>query len=323
MNAQMSSLTSVGGTLARQLVERLSSRLENEKRELVLFLIELAEFDAKKLALELGYPSTLGCLMTELRLSESSACRRIAAARMLARFPQIGGYLLSSRLTLMSLVALKDVLDETNVDAAARSRIRAERARGATAGLAHAARRSSAVATPAAATVAADAVATTTQPRDGELSPRDDLQAMTLWVGREFREELEAVRTLLGHAVPSGKLEEVLLHVLRAQRKVIERRRYGSPQPRKRRRSQRLAANADYIPATVRRDVYQREGGTCAYVGEGHRRCGSTLRLEFQHIVPVARGGRSTPENVTLYCRAHNLLQAEKDFGAEHIRRLN
>src|SRR3954454_4663644 len=117
MNAQISSSPSEGGTptLARQSVERLSSRLGNEKRELVLFLIELAEFDAKKLALELGYPSTLGCLVTELGLSESSACRRISAARLLARFPQIAGCLLASRLTLMSLVALKDVLDETNV----------------------------------------------------------------------------------------------------------------------------------------------------------------------------------------------------------------
>jgi hypothetical protein len=75
MNAQVSSSPSVNATptLARQWVQRLSSRLENEKRELVLFLIELADFDAKKLALELGYPSTLGCLVTELRLSESSA----------------------------------------------------------------------------------------------------------------------------------------------------------------------------------------------------------------------------------------------------------
>src|SRR3954453_4968978 len=110
MNTNISASPSV----ARQLVERLWSRLENEKRELVLFLIELAEFDAKKLALELGHPSTLGCLMTELRLSESSACRRISAARMLARFPQIGGYLLANRLTLMSLTALKDVLDDAN-----------------------------------------------------------------------------------------------------------------------------------------------------------------------------------------------------------------
>ena len=112
MNAQTSSSVSI----ARQLVDRLSSRLANEKRELVLFLIELAEFDAKKLALELGYPSTLGCLVGELGLTESSACRRISAARLLARFPQIARHLLASQLTLMGLMALKDVLNSLVAD---------------------------------------------------------------------------------------------------------------------------------------------------------------------------------------------------------------
>src|SRR3954451_8296360 len=106
----------MSSSIARQFVSRLSSRLENEKAELVMFLIELADFDAKKLALELGYPSTLGCLVSELRMSESSACRRIAAARLLARFPQIVPHLRASRLSLTALVALKDVLDESNVD---------------------------------------------------------------------------------------------------------------------------------------------------------------------------------------------------------------
>src|SRR3954447_24926003 len=115
MNAQTSS-SGPEATFARQLVDRLSLRLENEKRELVLFLIELADFDARKLALELGYPSTLGCLVRELRLTESSACRRIAAARMLARFPQIAKYLLANRLTLMGLPELTEVPDESNID---------------------------------------------------------------------------------------------------------------------------------------------------------------------------------------------------------------
>src|SRR5580765_534224 len=101
MNLQISSAPG----FAREMVERLSSRLENEKRELVLFLMELAEFDGRKLALELGYPSTLGCLVRELGLTESSACRRISAARLLARFPQIASYLLANKLTLMGLVA--------------------------------------------------------------------------------------------------------------------------------------------------------------------------------------------------------------------------
>src|SRR5258706_16138436 len=101
--------------------------------------------------------------------------------------------------------------------------------------------------TPPAASVAADRVATWRE------NPTVELLPVTLWVGPAFREELEAVRTLLGHAVPSGKREEVLLHVLRAQRKILERRRYGSP----RRTSKPAAgspANAHYLPAAVARE---------------------------------------------------------------------
>jgi len=232
----------------------------------------------------------------------------------------------------MGLVALKDVLDDSNVDALLERaaglsepdlrqlvmRIRlGDTAPSQTSALAPA---QPAPATPPAATVAADAVATSTG--NPAAAARDELHAVTLWVGREFREELETVRTLLGHAVPSGKQEEVLLHVLRSQRKVLERRRYGRP---KRANNSTTPpdppAHGRSIPAAVRREVYDREGGSCAYVGEGGRRCGSRLRLEYQHIVPVACEGPSTPANLTLYCRAHNLLQAKKDFGEEHIRR--
>ena len=101
---------------ARGALNRLSSRLAREKQELVLFLIELADFDRKKLGLELGYPLTLGCLVGELGLTESSACRRISAARLLARFPGIARYLVANRLTLTGLIALKEVIDDSNVE---------------------------------------------------------------------------------------------------------------------------------------------------------------------------------------------------------------
>src|SRR5258706_10627705 len=107
--------TQVSTSKARECVNQLGSRLAREKKELVLFLSQLAEFDAKKLGLELGYPSTLACLIRELGLSESSACRRMVAARLLARFPVIAGHLTSNRLGLTTLVVLKDVLDESNV----------------------------------------------------------------------------------------------------------------------------------------------------------------------------------------------------------------
>ncbi len=74
------------------------------------------------------------------------------------------------------------------------------------------------------------------------------------------------------------------------------------------------------IPAAVRREVYERDGGRCAYVDpETGRRCGSQDGLQFEHRVPVALGGEDTVENVMLLCSHHNLLRAEQVFGRERI----
>jgi len=40
--------------------------------------------------------------------------------------------------------------------------------------------------------------------------------------------------------------------------------------------------------------------------GRASVRCSETAFLEFHHLRPVARGGRSTVENLELRCRAHN-----------------
>jgi 5-methylcytosine-specific restriction endonuclease McrA len=85
--------------------------------------------------------------------------------------------------------------------------------------------------------------------------------------------------------------------------------------PRRRRERSR------YIPAEVRREVYQRDGAQCTYVdGRGHR-CRETHYLEFHHLQPFARSGASVTSNLTLRCAAHNALAAEQDFGPTHMAR--
>ncbi|MEO5989179.1 MAG: HNH endonuclease, partial [Candidatus Eisenbacteria bacterium] len=42
--------------------------------------------------------------------------------------------------------------------------------------------------------------------------------------------------------------------------------------------------------------------------------------LEYDHIIPVARGGQSTIANVRLLCRAHNQYAAERELGTEFMR---
>jgi hypothetical protein len=53
------------------------------------------------------------------------------------------------------------------------------------------------------------------------------------------------------------------------------------------------------IPQQVRREVWRRDQGRCVV-------CGSQERLEFDHIIPVSRGGSNTVRNIELRCEYHN-----------------
>jgi hypothetical protein len=63
------------------------------------------------------------------------------------------------------------------------------------------------------------------------------------------------------------------------------------------------APTPPYVPAAVRSAVWQRDGGRCQWPVASGGVCGSTLRLEVDHLVPRALGGQSTIGNLRLLCR--------------------
>lgn len=64
----------------------------------------------------------------------------------------------------------------------------------------------------------------------------------------------------------------------------------------------------------MKRDVWTRDGGQCAFVGAAGR-CSETGFLEYHHVVPYADGGDAIAANIQLRCRAHNAYEAEEWFG--------
>jgi HNH endonuclease len=61
----------------------------------------------------------------------------------------------------------------------------------------------------------------------------------------------------------------------------------------------------EHIPEDVRRQVFRRDGGRCA-------RCGSDELLQFDHVIPVALGGASGPENLQLLCAPCNREKGDR-----------
>ena len=66
-------------------------------------------------------------------------------------------------------------------------------------------------------------------------------------------------------------------------------------------------ASGRAIPAAVKRQVWQRDGGRCSYLDrQTGRRCNSRHLIEIDHILPYALGGGADPGNLRLLCGAHH-----------------
>lgn len=62
------------------------------------------------------------------------------------------------------------------------------------------------------------------------------------------------------------------------------------------------------IPKEVQRDVWRRDSGRCV-------ECGSRENIEFDHVIPVSRGGANTARNIQLLCQECNRFKSDKEPG--------
>lgn len=128
-----------------------------------------------------------------------------------------------------------------------------------------------------------------------------------LTISRDTRDKLDRVQALVRHTIPNGDLAAIFDRALTLLLNDLERRLCGAAATP--RHPHEAPEGSRRIPAAVKRGVWRRDGGRCAFVGRDGR-CAERSFLEYHHVRPYAAGGLATTANIELRCRAHNTYEA-------------
>jgi 5-methylcytosine-specific restriction endonuclease McrA len=305
----------------------------------------LADIDGRRLYVGEGFASLFTYCTQVLHLSEHAAYGRIEVARAAQRHPEILPFVHDGSLTLTTVGLLAPHLNETTAEtllAAARHKSKreveqlvGERGRRSDASALRALPLTSTVDAPA--PVAAGVPSTddashapinkVVSDAGAQAGVSDDTTSILrqepvcyrlhVTIPRESHDDLRRAQDLLRHAVPTGDPAVIVARALRVLVRQLERtRRATTDRPGA---ARGVAPGTRRVSAAVRRQVWTRDGGRCAFVGT-QGRCTERGFLELHHIQPFARGGATTVPNLELRCRAHNIYEAEQIFGPWRVR---
>jgi hypothetical protein len=326
-----------------QLLDETRALARRERDATVQLIAALMELDTRRLYLGQGYSSLFTYCTRALHLSESAAYSRLEAARAARRFPVVLDLLVDGALTLTTVCLLSRHLTTANhravVDAArycSKREVEAQIAalqpqppvlpsiRKLPTSLRFESRDSARErATFELPLISARPSSRIAHPHErpqmvkashlNRLTPlAPDRYKVQLTVNRETHDKLREAQDLMRHRVPNGDLASLFDRAITLLVEDLRRQRWAdTASPRAERQA---TPGSRHVPAAVKREVWKRDGGRCAFVGAAGR-CGERGLLEVHHVVPFADGGPTTSANLQLRCRAHNAYEAQQYFG--------
>jgi len=334
----MSMTNTTPSRLSDRALEAEVARLARCERESTAALIaHLAELYGRRLHERAGFASLFTYCTRVLLLSEHEAYDRMKAAKVARRYPVVLGLLASGRVNLTTVRLLAPHLTRDNHEglfAAAAGRPKRQvqellarmfpmpdvatsvRKLPAVGGAAPS------TAPPGAPLLNASAATPSMEPSRVSLPPTPpplvrplspDRYRITFTASEETTRKLDLIRDLMRHTIPDGDPAKIFTRALDALLDDLLKKRFAlTDRPRA---AGGNGGDSGYTPADVKRTVFIRDGGRCAFIGSHGRRCNERGFLEFHHVLPRAAGGRATVENIELRCRAHNGYEVERFFG--------
>lgn len=179
--------------------------------------------------------------------------------------------------------------------------------------------------------------------RDRVVSGESDHELRVI-VSAQVHQRLQQIKGLLAHARAEATYAELLEYMADLTLRQLQKQK-GIPSEMPKRTATKVCAPAAattaqsdpsstaaaaatsrnlpsgirvYLPAALRRAVFNRALGQCEIRAADGRRCTSQYRLEIDHIHLLARGGSNDFENLRIACRVHNQQQAELKLRRSH-----
>jgi len=147
------------------------------------------------------------------------------------------------------------------------------------------------------------------------LSP--DRYKLQLTIDGDTLEMLRLAQDMGRHTNPSGDESQILKSALALLVEHLAKTKFAAtddPRP-----ARGVEPDSRHVPAAVKRTVWVRDRGRCAFISDNGHRCEERAFLEFHHVHPYAEGGPPTVENIALRCRMHN--RYEWELRSTHVRR--
>ena len=297
----------------KELLAEVKRLAEHERVATADLIATLAEFDARRLYLGEGCSSLFSYCTHALHLSEHAAYGRIEAARAARRHPVILDMLATGLVNLTTVCLLAPHLTEENhVEVLHAAHYKSKReAEHLVASLRpqpavpSVVRKLPARVSSPARGAATSAARTPDNPPVGRPAPAAEPPArlpvvaplaperykVQFTVTRETYDKLRRAQDLLRHTIPTGDPAAIFDRALTLLLKEAERTKLAAAaRPRV---SAPPKEGSRHLPAAVKREVWARDAGQCAFVGT-HGRCTEHGFLEFHHVVPFAAGGPAT-----------------------------
>jgi hypothetical protein len=288
-------------------------------------LAYLGEVEERRLDLRSACSSLFDFCLRRLGMSDDEAYRRVAAARLVRRFPAALGMLERGEIHLTGLLMLREHLTPERGEDLLRAACGKSKSelQHLLAGLFPRPDVPSRI--QVLSVTGSDAAPPGTASRE-PLFPSSRVEPIAparyrveFTASAELKLKIERAANLMRHAHPSGDLSVLVEQAVDLLLAKLEKQRLA--RVTRNRPSSSRSTRPGYVPRAVRRAVFERDGERCTFIDASGRRCESRTLLELDHSVPRARGGPDDARNVSVKCRAHNLLSAEEHFGREHIER--